>query len=53
MIDKAECVDVLDLMEVNKNLEEENTILKTILVDHLSDEDRRYYEIKHGIDLGV
>ncbi len=43
-----------DLMVMNLDrLEEENTVMRQILADRLSDEDKRYYRIKYGIDLGV
>lgn len=36
-----------------ERLTEENEILKQILADRISYEDKQYFRIKYGIDLGV
>ena len=40
------------LEEDHAKLVEENTILKGLLADRLSYEEKRYYSIKYDIDLG-
>lgn len=42
----------VSLDDVDK-IKEENEILKQIVSDRLSYEDKLYYRIKHNIDLGV
>lgn len=40
-------------MDDTETLEREHTIMKALLEDRLSHEDKVYYRIKYNIDLGV
>ena len=51
MIDEMELED-LDLVDIQK-LIYEHTIMKALLEDRLSHEDKLYYRIKYNLDLGV